>query len=147
MAAHVPEVRKGQDEPQLVVRTTLLPHARQSQPHVVVLVLESTMDRNALFERGVCCSMLGQREVIRGVCAPQPARRPSLPKPLRPILPDRLEHPVAPLVEAEKALLDERLQDVEVGIADLLGRLERAAAGKDAQAGEESRCSAGESRS
>ena len=38
---------------------------------------------------------------------------------------------------AQEALLDERLQDVEVGVADLFGRVERAAAGEDGQAREE----------
>ena len=38
---------------------------------------------------------------------------------------------------AEEALLDERLERVEVGLAHLLGRLERAAAGEDGEAGEE----------
>ena len=38
---------------------------------------------------------------------------------------------------AEQALVDERAERVELGFADLLGGLERAAAGEDGQAGEE----------
>ena len=38
---------------------------------------------------------------------------------------------------AEEALLDERLEGVEVGRADLLCGLERAAAGEDGEPGEE----------
>ena len=38
---------------------------------------------------------------------------------------------------AQQALLDERLQDVEVGVADVFGSVERAAAGEDGEAGEE----------
>ena len=45
--------------------------------------------------------------------------RSSSLEPLRRVLPDRLEHPVAAPVrgEAKEALLDERLQGVEVGVA------------------------------
>ena len=49
------------------------------------------------------------------------------------VLADRLEHPVALVREAQQALLDERLQRVEVGAGDLLGGLERAPAGEDGQ--------------
>ena len=55
----------------------------------------------------------------------------------RGVLVDRLEHPVALAVEDDEALVDERLQRVEVGAAHLLGRLERAAAGEDRERGEE----------
>ena len=37
-------------------------------------------------------------------------------EPLRRVLADRLEHPVAPVGEADEALLDERLERVEVGV-------------------------------
>ena len=53
------------------------------------------------------------------------------------VLADGLEHPVALVGEAQEALLDERLQGVEVGFGHLLGGLERAAAGEDGEAGEE----------
>ena len=38
---------------------------------------------------------------------------------------------------ASEALVDERLKDVEVGVAHLFGRIEGAAAGEDGEAGEE----------
>ena len=38
---------------------------------------------------------------------------------------------------AEQALVDERLENVEVGVAHLFGRIEGAAAGEDGEAGEE----------
>ena len=37
----------------------------------------------------------------------------------------------------QEALVDERLERVEVGVADFLGRVEDAAAGEDSEAGEE----------
>jgi hypothetical protein len=54
-------------------------------------------------------------------------------------LPDRLEHPEAFPGAAEKALLDQGLEDVEIGPSDLRCRLEGAAAGEDAEPAEEAR--------
>ncbi len=52
-------------------------------------------------------------------------------------LADRLQHPEAAVCEPDEALLDQRLQRVQVGAADGLGRFQGAAAGKDREAGEE----------
>ena len=79
-------------------------------------------------------SLLEQREVVVGVTAGERIGLAGLVQPFARVLADRLEHPVALVREAEQALLDERLQRVEVGAADLLGRLERAAAGEDGEA-------------
>ena len=53
------------------------------------------------------------------------------------ILADCLQHPVALVRKAEEALLDERLQRVEVCIRHLFCRFERAAPGEYGQAGKE----------
>ena len=54
------------------------------------------------------------------------------------VLADRLEHPeAAARPAAQEALVDERLQLVEVGVADGLGRLEREAAGEDGEPAEQ----------
>ena len=53
------------------------------------------------------------------------------------VLPDRLEHPVAPLREAEEALVDERLERVEVGVTHVLRRSESASAGEHGEAREQ----------
>jgi hypothetical protein len=58
-------------------------------------------------------------------------------QPLRCVLADRLQHPLTAVHKADKALVDERLERVQVGIADLLGGIERAAATKDGQPGEQ----------
>ena len=50
---------------------------------------------------------------------------------------DRLQHPEAVAGVAQEALVDERLEDVEVGVADVFGGVEGAAAGEDGEAGEE----------
>src|SRR5687768_651515 len=53
---------------------------------------------------------------------------------IRRVLPDRLQHPEALAVEdAQQALVDERLQRVEVGFAHLLRGLQRAAAAEDGE--------------
>jgi hypothetical protein len=48
-------------------------------------------------------------------------------EPLRRILPDRLEHPEPLAAVPHQALFDERLQQVDVCVADGFRRLERAA--------------------
>ena len=47
------------------------------------------------------------------------------------VLADRLEHRVAAAVAADEALVDERVEEVGVGIRTSLGRVERPAAGED----------------
>src|SRR3954452_24820194 len=51
------------------------------------------------------------------------------------VLTDGLEHPEAILRAADEALLDQRLQHVQVGVTDLFRSLERAATGEYGQAG------------
>ena len=62
---------------------------------------------------------------------------PALRQALLRVLLDRLQHPEALVRVADEALVDERLQRVEVGVRHLLCRLERATAAEDGQAGEE----------
>jgi hypothetical protein len=49
------------------------------------------------------------------------------------VLADRLERPEALVREPKQALLDERLQRVEVGSGDLLSRLQRAPSREDGE--------------
>jgi hypothetical protein len=58
-------------------------------------------------------------------------------QPLGGVLADRLQHPEALVCAPQQALVDQRLQRVEVGLADLLRRLERAATAEDRQPREE----------
>ena len=48
-----------------------------------------------------------------------------------------LEHPVALSRVANEALVDERLQQVEIGARDLLGGVQRRPASEDGQAGKQ----------
>ena len=54
-------------------------------------------------------------------------------QPVAGVLPDRFQHPVALVGEAQQALLDERLNRVEIGAGHLLRRLQRAAPGEDGE--------------
>ena len=56
---------------------------------------------------------------------------------LRGVLPNRLEHQVPAVGEAKEALLNERLEAVEVGVAHFLRRPERAAASEDRKPAEQ----------
>ena len=91
-----------------------------------------------LGEVGVLCDA----EQPLGVTAAGLVGLARLLEPLCGELSDRLEHPVAVLSEpagaaAEKALVEEGGERVEVSVADGLGGLERAAAAEDSEPGEE----------
>ena len=53
------------------------------------------------------------------------------------VLADRLQHPEALARVPEEALVDQRLEGVQIGLGDLLCGLQRAAAGEDGQSGEQ----------
>ena len=76
------------------------------------------------------------RPCRRGAAAGQPPHSDGV-EPLGRELADRLEHRVALRREAQEALLDERLERVDVRVGDGLGRVERAAAREDREAAEE----------
>lgn len=78
------------------------------------------------------CEIDEEHGVATG-CVPVSSCTELLPR----VLPDRLQHPVALVREAEEALLDEGLQGVEVGVCDLFRCLKRAAAGEDGEGAEE----------
>src|SRR4029453_19499724 len=81
---------------------------------------------------------ISKREEVPGVPAPKLRLLARVLQPLGRELADRLEHPEPlALAHADEALVDERLQPVEIGVANRLGSLERAAASKDRQSREQ----------
>ena len=78
-----------------------------------------------------------QTEEIVGVALPETVTVFLVLESLDGVLADRLQHPEALLRIPEQALVDERLQHVEVRADDLLGLLEGAAAAEDREPGEE----------
>ena len=82
--------------------------------------------------------LLGEGQEVLGVAPPPCFGSGRLLEPLGCVLADRLEHPEpVALADANEALVDERLERVEVCVADLLRRLERPAAGEHGEAREQ----------
>ncbi len=88
--------------------------------------------------------LLDEREVERKVPISQAHTLAGGREQLSREVSDRLQHPVATFVEADEALVHERLERVEVGSCDLLRRFERATAPKDGHAREEALLSLGQ---
>ena len=82
-------------------------------------------------------ALLGESEELPGVACVEIVALAGCLQPLDGELADRLEHPEALAGVPEEALVDERLEGVEVGAGDLLGCLEGAAAAEDGQPGEQ----------
>ena len=80
---------------------------------------------------------LGQGQEVLGVATAHASGVLRLIETLGGELADRLQHPEALARVADQALLDERLERVEVGGRDLFRRLQRAAAGEDGEPREE----------
>jgi hypothetical protein len=82
--------------------------------------------------------LLRQLEEVLGVAAAQLSGLARCVEPLVRILADRLQHPeTLAVADADEALVDERLQHVQVGVAHGLGGLERTASGEDREPGEQ----------
>ena len=81
--------------------------------------------------------LLGECQKVRRVAPAQLVALARLLEPLGRILADRLQHPEAFARVAEEALVDERLERVQVGLRDLLSGLERAAAAEDRESREQ----------
>ena len=80
---------------------------------------------------------LGQAQEAARVTLASVVRFVRSVQPLRRVLPDRLQHPVAPVREAERLFSTSDCSVSRSASADLFGRLQRAAAGEDGEAGEE----------
>ena len=80
---------------------------------------------------------LAELEKVRGVPSPEILGATGISEPLECELADRLQHPEALVRMAQQALVDKRLQRVQVCVADALGRFHRAAACEHREPGEE----------
>src|SRR5919197_5700038 len=103
-------------------RTQVVVLVRQ-QPDARRLERVRVISGEACRQRDVVISMPAQKLLAIVVSLEMLARK----------LADGLQHPVAPSGEAKEAFLDERLQDVEFGVADLLCGLQCAAACEDGE--------------
>src|SRR5439155_15549286 len=82
-------------------------------------------------------SGLGVSEVVVDVTQAELTCGAAFSEPLDRVPANRLEHPEALVRVAHEALVDERLQRVEIRACDVLGGPERAAAAEDGQACEQ----------
>ena len=136
VAVHLPEAPERSREPLLELALADRVEAVEGGPQVVVLCLEPVEPR---FQIGagqsldLVTGLLGERQEVRRVSSVELAVLARVFEPLGGVFADRLQHPVALAAVAEQALVDERLEGVEVGVADLLGRLEGAAPREDGQ--------------
>jgi hypothetical protein len=129
VTSHLPEARDGLREPQCELRLLLGLETIERSTHIVVLCLDSVQPLP--IDSDMRLELPGDRQKPFRVLPGQPSGLTAGFQLLPSELTNRLEHPVALVRKAEEALLDERLQGVEVGFAHLLRGLERAAAGED----------------
>ena len=127
----VPEIRAGNDEPQLRLRRLLLVPVVERHAQVVLLTPEplELLERQVvavLFAVDVCLF-----EEVLGMTS---ERRPAhllLGEAVACELANRLQHREPALSLADEALVDERGERLQIALADGLRRLERPAAGED----------------
>src|SRR4051794_1687399 len=109
----------------------------ETRPEVVLLIAEPRQQLSTAGAQDERLSVLEQGKVVVGVAAGERIGLAGLVQPFARIVADRLEHPVALVREAEQALFDQRLQRVEVGVADLHDGVQGATAGKDREGAED----------
>ena len=133
VAVHVPEQPQRPREPHRGVDLAVVEEPVEAPAEVVVLVLEALQPDSLLGALQERLGPLGQRE--------EPLRVPATDRvgvvrgreALAGQLADRLQHPEPPAGPPHEALVDQRLQPVDVGCDDLFGGVERAAAREDRQ--------------
>src|SRR5207302_3420411 len=130
VTAHVPKAiertRELQREPRVAIRFEPV----EGRAEVVVLRLEPVEPLFRIAAEVRIC-LLGESDIVLGKNSADVLGFAGFLELLGGVLADRLQHPEALVTVAEHALVPERLEDVEVGVGDLLGGLERAAAAKD----------------
>src|SRR5438105_3106500 len=124
VTAHEPEAGERAGEPEGELRPAGAFQPIERGPEVVVLGVEP-LEPLAPACRQVRLRRLRQREEVLGMRPPKLLRLVRVFESLERVLADRLQHPVTLVRAPEQALLDERLEDVEIGIEHFFGRLER----------------------
>src|SRR5207248_4167886 len=136
-APRTPDAGQGSGELQNLLRLAPRLEPGEDCTEVVVLALEPVEPGAVTRELvRVRISLLGEREKVVGEAAAERPRFAGAFELLGRVFTDRLEHPETIVAVTKKALVDERLERVEVRVGDLLGRLEGAAAAEHGQPGE-----------
>ena len=133
-ASHDPSTCSAETRRLLAPRHALLEHERAYE---VVVLRRGAGATDRVDAASAVAYPRRERGNTSAVCWRSATALACLIEPLRRVLADRLQHPVAAVGEAEQALLDERLEGLEIGVADLLRRVQRAAAGEDGEPREE----------
>ena len=115
-----------------------LPSPRERGAQVVPLRLEALQPSACAGPPSRCgsASSVSTTKCAR-VTPPQVGCLVGILEPLRRVLADRLEHPVAPVGEAQQALLGKRLHAVEIRLGFLFGLFQSAASREHGQAAEQ----------
>ncbi len=133
VATDVPEDAQGDYQSKLEVGLAGIAGPRESCAQVVVVRLEQLEPSRRVCPLKLRLGPLRQGDEVLRVAAPELCRIREVVETLERVLANRLEHPEAAVPPTQQALLDERLQCVELRLADGLGRFERTAAGKHAR--------------
>jgi hypothetical protein len=128
-----PEAPDRRDQPKLTIGVTAADEILERGPKVVVLVLDPSRPGNPAFALELRGCVFGEREEVPGVASALRLGVVGLLEALEGVLPDRLEHRKVLIRAAHEVLVDERLQRVEAGAADRLGRGQRPAASENAR--------------
>ena len=133
-AAPIPEHCECRRQAQQDVVLVEVPRSFERKSEVVVLGRDALV-RDALVRSRIVAfpSGLGVSEAVVDVTQAELTCGAAFGEPLDRVLANRLQHPEALVRVAHEALVDERLQRVEIGTGDVLGGIERAPAAEDGQ--------------
>src|SRR5262249_41356519 len=124
-AAHVPEDREGGRKAEHLIGCRGREQLVERDVKVLVLLRELLEARGLLAAREARLELLDEANEILGVATPERGRVARVRQFRRGELADRLEESETSLGFTHEALVDERCEDVEVRVADALGRVQR----------------------
>src|SRR5204862_1505532 len=138
VASRQPEEPDRAAEPERDVGASVLERVAERGTDVVVLRFEPAEPNRgtgAAVQLGL--RQLPELEEVGAVPMPETRGAAGFLESLERELADRLQHPETAVRGADEALVDQRLEDVEVGLANRFGCFERAAAAEDGEPGEQ----------
>lgn len=109
----------------------------ESSSQVVVVLLQSIGPVAGIRTQQARLGLFGERQEMVGVAVTQLLGLARLLEPFGRVFADCPQHPEALVGLAEEALVHERLERVEIGLANLLRGIESAALAEDGEAAEE----------
>src|SRR4029453_6549899 len=132
-----PDHREGTDEPQAELGLSALQHPGERGANVVPLGAKAFLYGRLLWAQVVELHRLSHLGHVLRMTSSDHAGLAGLFQPLDGVLADRLEHREPFALATDQALVEQGGERVEVGLADLLGGVQREAAREDAEPPEE----------